>query len=99
MRNSPSQQIKTVDLPSFIDENSSLALRLEINKLGNNSHGDEDDGEVYMDPVVYWTSSKDGLGMEELLMSVEDNMFAQEDDDDEFDFLGDETEDNPEYSH
>jgi len=34
------------------------------------------------------------------LMSVEDNMFAQEDDDDdddEFDILED--EDNPEYSH
>ena len=27
-------------------------------------------GELYMDPVVYWTSSKDGLGMEELLLSV-----------------------------
>lgn len=31
----------------------------------------EEDGEVCMDPVVYWTSSKDGLGMEELLSSVE----------------------------
>eukprot|EP00985_Skeletonema_marinoi_P014969 scaffold7648_cov118-Skeletonema_marinoi.AAC.3 len=80
-----------------------LCMRYHSLQLGNNSHDDdEDDGEVYMDPVVYWTSSKDGLGMEELLMSVEDNMFAQEDDDDdddddEFDILED--EDNPEHSH
>jgi hypothetical protein len=32
---------------------------------------DEDAGGVCMDPVVYWTSAKDGLGMEELLSSVE----------------------------
>ncbi|KAL9185031.1 hypothetical protein ACHAXT_002808 [Thalassiosira profunda] len=49
--------------------------------------GDEDDegedageGEVYMDPVVYWTSSKDRLGMEELLLSVESNLFSAEED-------------------
>jgi len=46
-----------------------------------NEDGDDDDvevGEVYMDPVVYWTSAKDGLGMEELLLSVENNMFVSE---------------------
>lgn len=49
--------------------------------MDNGSH-DEDEEEglmddtVYMDPVVYWTSSKDGLGMEELLLSVENNMFV-----------------------
>ncbi|KAL3827404.1 hypothetical protein ACHAXA_003138 [Cyclostephanos tholiformis] len=37
-------------------------------------------GEVYMDPVVYWTSSKDGLGMHELLVSVENSMYVTEED-------------------
>ena len=36
----------------------------------------EGDGEVYMDPLVYWTSAKDGLGMEELLHSVENNLIS-----------------------
>ena len=42
-------------------------------------------GEVYMDPVVYWTSAKDELGMEELLLSIENNMFASESDEDDDD--------------
>ncbi len=41
---------------------------------GGGGGGGED--EVYMDPIVYWTSAKDGLGMEELLLSIENNMFA-----------------------
>jgi len=46
----------------------------------NENEEDEDtEGEVHMDPVIYHTSSKDGLGMEELLLSVENNMFAAED--------------------
>ena len=54
---------------------------------GSNDGTDEDveEGEVYMDPVVYWTSSKDGLGMEELLLSVENNMFSVDDDDGVYD--------------
>ena len=34
-------------------------------------------GDVLMDPVIYWTSARDGLGMEELLLSVENNMFSE----------------------
>ncbi|KAL7542656.1 hypothetical protein ACHAXR_011963 [Thalassiosira sp. AJA248-18] len=53
------------------------------NDVGQNEDEDEegveDDGDVFMDPVVYWTSAKDGLGMEELLLSVENNMFSAED--------------------
>eukprot|EP00956_Cyclotella_meneghiniana_P036590 scaffold127640_cov79-Cyclotella_meneghiniana.AAC.1 len=45
--------------------------------------GEEDEGQVYMDPLVLWTSAKDGLGMEELLSSVEGNLFDPEDDDDD----------------
>ena len=54
---------------------------------GSNDGTDEDveEGEVYMDQVVYWTSSKDGLGMEELLLSVENNMFSVDDDDGVYD--------------
>ncbi len=33
-----------------------------------------------MDPVVYWTSSENGLGMEELLLSMENSMIAVEED-------------------
>jgi GTP-binding protein EngB required for normal cell division len=42
--------------------------------------GADDGGDVYMDPVIYWTSSKDGLGMQELLVSVENSMLATEED-------------------
>eukprot|EP01082_Thalassiosira_pseudonana_P015044 g13208.t1 g13208 contig8:159037-160785(-) len=58
-----------------------LCMRYHSLLMDNGSH-DEDEEEglmddtVYMDPVVYWTSSKDGLGMEELLLSVENNMFV-----------------------
>ena len=45
----------------------------------NDTGEDVEEGEVYMDPAVYWTSSKDGLGMEELLLSVENNMFSADD--------------------
>jgi len=53
----------------------------------NASQDDEEGmgGEVHMDPVVYWTSSKDGLGMEELLMSLEMNMMSAEGDFDDDD--------------
>lgn len=43
--------------------------------------GEEDGGQVFMDPIVLWTSAKDGLGIEELLSSVEANLFDLEDDD------------------
>jgi len=56
-----------------------------VNEDGEVEVEDEDDDadqqqqqEVCMDPVIYWTSSKDGLGMEELLLSVENNMFSAE---------------------
>ena len=65
-----------------------LCMRYHSLYLGTSHDDYEGDGEVYMDPVVYWTSSKDGLGMEELLMSVENNMFSEDDDDDdEFDLV------------
>ena len=70
-----------------------LCMRYHSLYLGTSHDDYEGDGEVYMDPVVYWTSSKDGLGMEELLMSVENNMFSEEDDDDdddEFDLVEEE---------
>ncbi|KAL7473730.1 hypothetical protein ACHAXS_014217 [Conticribra weissflogii] len=35
-------------------------------------------GEVSMDPLVYWTSAKDGLGMEELLGSLEGDLLSGE---------------------
>ncbi|KAL3799437.1 hypothetical protein HJC23_013892 [Cyclotella cryptica] len=54
----------------------------------------EDDHTVYMDPVVYWTSAKDGLGMEELLLGVEGNLFEAEGDDDESDMLGGELDES-----
>ncbi len=38
---------------------------------------------VCMDPVVYWTSAKDKEGMEELLQSVENNLFLTGEEDDE----------------
>jgi GTP-binding protein EngB required for normal cell division len=78
-----------------------LCMRYHSLYLGTSHDDYEGDGEVYMDPVVYWTSSKDGLGMEELLMSVENNLFSsEEDDDDEFDLLADlEEENDPEYTH
>jgi hypothetical protein len=49
-----------------------------------------------MDQVVYWTSSKDGLGMEELLLSVGNSAFAVEDvyDDYEYATNDDEEEDD-----
>ena len=60
-------------------------------------NGEEEyESEVYMDPVIYLTSSKDGLGMEELLLSVENNMFSvgdvydEDDDGDEDDIELDE---------
>lgn len=57
-----------------------LCMRYHSLHVGiSRSNDEEGDGEVYMDPIVYWTSSKDGLGMEELLMSVESNSFAVED--------------------
>ena len=68
-----------------------LCMRYHSLYLGTSHDDYEGDGEVYMDPVVYWTSSKDGLGMEELLMSVENNMFS---DDDEFDLIEEEEEVN-----
>ncbi|KAL7502846.1 hypothetical protein ACHAXN_001111 [Cyclotella atomus] len=46
------------------------------------SEDEEVDYRVYMDPVVYWTSSKDGLGMEELLSSVEGCLLDGGDDND-----------------
>lgn len=57
----------------------------EMEEMGGGGEGGEGggEGEVYMDPVVYWTSARDGLGMEELLLSIENNMFASSDDDDE----------------
>ena len=79
-----------------------LCMRYHSLYLGTSHDDYEGDGEVYMDPVVYWTSSKDGLGMEELLMSVENNMFSEEDDDDddEFDLLADDhEEESGEYTH
>jgi len=63
-----------------------LCMRYQTLHMASQSEiedGDDDGGEVYMDPVVYWTSSKDGSGMEELLLSVENNMFSAEDVDDE----------------
>lgn len=66
-------------------------------KLKDNADDETDDGrEVYMDPVVYWTSSKDGLGMEELLLSVGNSAFAVEDvyDDYEYATNDDEEEDD-----
>ena len=65
--------------------------------LKDNADDKTDDGrEVYMDPVVYWTSSKDGLGMEELLLSVGNSAFAVEDvyDDYEYATNDDEEEDD-----
>lgn len=57
-----------------------LCMRYHSLHVGiSRSNDEEGDGEVYMDPIVYWTSSKDGLGMVELLMSVESNSFAVED--------------------
>ena len=41
----------------------------------------EDTNQVYMDPVVFWTSAKDGLGLEELLLSVEGSLFNCDEDD------------------
>lgn len=41
--------------------------------------GEEAEGAVYMDPVVHWTSSKEGSGLEELLLSVENNMSTEDD--------------------
>ncbi|KAL7522521.1 hypothetical protein ACHAWX_007226, partial [Stephanocyclus meneghinianus] len=49
---------------------------------------EEDENAVCMDPVVYWTSAKDGLGMEELLLGVEGALFEADGDDDESDMLG-----------
>jgi len=56
-----------------------------VNEDGEVEVEDDDDDadqqqqqEVCMDPVIYWTSSKDGLGMEELLLSVENNMLSAE---------------------
>lgn len=46
------------------------------------------EGEVSMDPLVYWTSAKDGLGMEELLGSLEGDLVSGEGEDivvDEYD--------------
>ncbi|KAL7435037.1 hypothetical protein ACHAXM_004410 [Skeletonema potamos] len=71
-----------------------LCMRYHSLYLGNSHDDYEGDGRVYMDPVVYWTSSKDGLGIEELLMSLENNLFSFEDDDDEFDLLADLDEEN-----
>jgi hypothetical protein len=45
------------------------------------SDQDIDDETVSMDPAVYWTSAKDGLGMEELLLSVESTLFSDDRDD------------------
>lgn len=41
----------------------------------------EDPDQVYMDPVVFWTSAKDELGLEELLSSVEGSLFGSDEDD------------------
>ena len=49
-------------------------------------------GEVYMDPVVYWTSSKDSLGMEELLLSVGNSAFVVEDVHDDYNYATDDVE-------
>mmetsp|Transcript_10623 Transcript_10623/g.22212 ORF Transcript_10623/g.22212 Transcript_10623/m.22212 type:complete len:645 (+) Transcript_10623:142-2076(+) len=46
------------------------------------------EGQVSMDPLVYWTSAKDGLGMEELLGSLEGDLVSGEEEDivvDEYD--------------
>ena len=57
-----------------------LCMRYHSLYFGRSDDDDDDDGEIHMDPVVYWTSSRDGLGMEELLISIENNMFSVEDD-------------------
>jgi GTP-binding protein EngB required for normal cell division len=55
------------------------------------SDQDIDDETVSMDPAVYWTSAKDGLGMEELLLSVESTLFSDDRDDvDDSEMLDDE---------
>ena len=55
---------------------------MEANRDDDLKDNDDDatdcGGEVCKDPVVYWTSSKDGLGMEELLLSVGNSAFAVE---------------------
>ena len=73
------------------------SLYMEAAANDTDENGDEEyESEVYMDPVIYLTSSKDGLGMEELLLSVENNMFSvgdvYDEDDDEDDIELDEDE-------
>lgn len=69
------------------------SLYLDANRDDDRKDNDDDatdDGrEVYMDPVVYWTSSKDGLGMEELLLSVGNSAFAVEDINNDYEYATD----------
>jgi GTP-binding protein EngB required for normal cell division len=57
---------------------------------------EEEAGGVCMDPVVYWTSAKDGLGMEELLSSVEGCLF-EGNESGEFEEVDDEEDDSFDY--
>ncbi|KAL7543073.1 hypothetical protein ACHAWF_007324, partial [Thalassiosira exigua] len=68
----------------YMEANQDAAIDGEVDK--------DTSGDVFMDPVVYWTSAKEGLGMEELLMSVENNIFsahAEGEDDAYYDDNGD----------
>ena len=62
-----------------------LCMRYHSLYMGTATNHDSE--EVYMDPVIYLTTSKDGVGMEELLLSVENNMFSvvESDEDSELD--------------
>ena len=51
-----------------------LCMRYHSLKYGVTEE-EEDGGEsVFMDPIIHWTSSKKGLGIAELLMSVHENI-------------------------
>jgi len=58
-----------------------LCMRYHSLYMGTTTNHDSE--EVYMDPVIYLATSKDGVGMEELLLSVENNMFSMVENDDE----------------
>jgi len=58
-----------------------LCMRYHSLYMGTTTNHDNE--EVYMDPVIYLTTSKDGVGMEELLLSVENNMFSMVENDED----------------
>ena len=58
-----------------------LCMRYHSLYMGATTNRDSE--EVYMDPVIYLTTSKDGVGMEELLLSVENNMFSMVENDED----------------